>query len=139
MTKEKLYLNRRQKGDTGQYKEYDRVYHKAARAAKMAYYAKQFEANASNLGKIWGLVRECQGKSQARDAIPHTFLSGSNTKHFMLPAPLPPLSLICSAFQNSPIETNFLSYLSMTHSMVRTTNQLGLQNFGVCKIWIFRM
>ena len=60
-TKEQLYVKRCQKGDTGQYKEYDRVYHKALRAAKTAYYAEQFEANASNLRKTWGLVRECQG------------------------------------------------------------------------------
>ena len=32
----------------------------------------QFEANASNLRKTWGLVRECQGKSQIRDSIPST-------------------------------------------------------------------
>ena len=38
-TKEQLYVKRRQKGDTGQYKEYDRVYHQAVRAAKTAYYA----------------------------------------------------------------------------------------------------
>ena len=72
-TKERLYIKRCQKGDTGQYKEYDRVYCKAIRAAKTAYYAVQFEANASNLRKIWRLVRECQGKSQIRDSIPSTF------------------------------------------------------------------
>ena len=72
-TKEQLYINRCQKGDTGQYKEYDRVYCKAVRAAKTAYYAEQFEANASNLRKTWGLVRECQGKSQIRYSIPSTF------------------------------------------------------------------
>ena len=72
-TKERLYVKRRQRGDTGQYKEYDRVYRKAVRAAKTAYYAEQFEANASNLRKTWGLVRECQGKSQVRDTIPSTF------------------------------------------------------------------
>ena len=72
-TKERLYIKRRQRGDTGQYKEYDRVYRKAVRAAKTAYYAEQFEANASNLRKTWGLVRECQGKSQIRDSIPSTF------------------------------------------------------------------
>ena len=33
-TKERLYVKRCQKGDTGQYKEYDRVYRKAVRAAK---------------------------------------------------------------------------------------------------------
>ena len=63
-TKERLYLKRCQKGDTGQYKEYDRVYRKAVRAAKTAYYAEQFEANASNLRKTCGLVRECHGKSK---------------------------------------------------------------------------
>ena len=50
-TKERLYVKRHQKGDTGQYKEYDRVYHKAIRAAQTAYCAEQFEANASNLRK----------------------------------------------------------------------------------------
>ena len=50
-TKERLYVKRRQKGDTGQYKEYDRVYRKAVRSAKTAYYAEHFEANASNLRK----------------------------------------------------------------------------------------
>ena len=72
-TKEQLYVKRRQRGDTGQYKEYDRVYRKAVRAAKTAYYAEQFKANASNLRKTWGLVRECQGKSQVRDTIPSMF------------------------------------------------------------------
>ena len=51
------------------------VYRKAVRAAKTAYYAEQFEANASNLRKTWGLVRECQGKSPVRDTIPSTFNS----------------------------------------------------------------
>ena len=68
-----VICKRRQKGDTGQYKEYDRVYRKAIRAAKTAYYAEQFEANASNLRKTWRLVRECQGKSQVRDTILSTF------------------------------------------------------------------
>ena len=72
-TKERLYVKRRQKGDTGQYKEYDRVYRKAVIVAKTAYYAEQFESNASNLRKTWGLVWECQGKSQVRDAIPSSF------------------------------------------------------------------
>ena len=63
-TKEQLYIKRHQRGDTGQYKEYDRVYRRAVRAAKTAYYAEQFKANASNLRKTLGLVRECQGKSQ---------------------------------------------------------------------------
>ena len=72
-TKERLYVKRRQRGDTGQDKEYDRVYCKAIRAAKTAYYAEQFEANASNLRKTWGLVRECQGKFQIRYSIPATF------------------------------------------------------------------
>ena len=67
-TKERLYVKRCQKGDTGQYNEYDKVYCKAVRAAKTAYYAEQFKANASN----W-LVRECQGKSQVIDTIPSTF------------------------------------------------------------------
>ena len=56
-TKEQLYVNICQRGDTGQYKKHDRVYRKAVRAAKTAYYAEQFEANASNLRKTWGLVR----------------------------------------------------------------------------------
>ena len=67
---------RRKKGDTGQYKEYGRVYRKAVKAAQMAYYAEQFKANASNFRKTWGLVRECQGKFQIRYAIPQTFTSG---------------------------------------------------------------
>ena len=72
-TKERLYVKRHQRGDTGQYKEYDKVYRKAIRAAKTAYHAEQFEANASNLRKTWGLVMECQGKSQVSDTIPSTF------------------------------------------------------------------
>ena len=72
-TKEQLYVKRCQRGDTGQYKEFDRIYHKAVRAAKTAYYAEQFEANASNMRKTWGLVRECQGKYQIRYTIPSTF------------------------------------------------------------------
>ena len=62
-TKEWLYLKRLQKGDTGQYKEYYRVYRKAIRAAKTIYCAEQFEDNASNLRKTWGLVRERQEKN----------------------------------------------------------------------------
>ena len=58
-TKGQLYVNICQKGNTGQYKENDRVYRKAIRTAKTAYYAEQFEANASNMRKTWGLVREC--------------------------------------------------------------------------------
>ena len=72
-TKEWLYIKRHQRGDTGQNKEYDRVYCKTVRAAKTADYGEQFEANASNLRKTWGLVRECQGKSQIRYSIPSTF------------------------------------------------------------------
>ena len=58
------------------------------------------------------------------------------TKHFMLPAPIPPLPWICSASQNFPIETNCLNSHIINHSTLLTTLQLEFQSFGVWKIWI---
>ena len=79
---QRLYVKRCQKGDTG-YKEYDWVYRKAVRAAKTAYYAEQFEANASNLRKTWGLVRECQGKSQTQDTITANFYKWGSASYWV--------------------------------------------------------
>ena len=51
-----------------------------------------------------------------------------------LPPPPPPW-LICSAFQNLPIETYFLSSHSMALFLELTTQQLGFPSFGVWKTW----
>ena len=54
---------------------------------------------------------------------------------FYASRPLPPPWLICSAFQNFPIETYFLSSHSMALFLELTTQQLGFPSFGVWKTW----
>ena len=54
---------------------------------------------------------------------------------FYASRPLPPPWLICSAFQNLPIETYFLSSHSMALFLELSTQQLGFPSFGVWKTW----
>ena len=65
------------------------------------------------------------------DLVKYKFL----TLAFYASRPLPPPCLICSAFQNRPIEIYFLSSHSMALFLELTTQQLGFPSFGVWKTW----
>ena len=66
------------------------------------------------------------------DLIKYKLLTLAQQAFLRLPPPSPPC-LICSAFQNRPIEIYFLSSHSMALFLELTTQQLGFPSFGVCK------